>query len=153
LKKFFKRKEKVVMLWTNVWFGFFLKYKEFKKKLNEYNSTSKYSDNKDYNQMFKQLKILNLRHDIGFMQMALMEDIMTIIKGGTNGEKVKIKNIKEELKEREISLQELAKEKQEIDKIENKDEDRTLKQEVDDLKKRVNYLEKIINHPYTKTST
>lgn len=96
---------------------FFYQYNQFKLAFEKYENTEKYSNNERVDKIIKGSKEISISSDIIGMQMALQEDILTIIKGEVRGEKVKIKNPKKELEFRFKLLKELGKEKEEFEKI------------------------------------
>ena len=133
------KKSSYVMDKCLVWF--FYRYNQFKLAFEKYKNTERYANDERVNKMFKETKEISLSYDIMGMQMALYQDIFTIINEEVRGEKVKIKDQKKDLKVRFRLLKEIEKEREEFEKLRGEEEEKDLRDEVEDLKKRVRILE------------
>ena len=125
---------------------FLYRYKVLKWDIEEYNEMPTFFESNNSGQikkMLKELKQMSIESSFSDLKMELMSEKSIILTGKTShGEKVRIKNKEEDLKEREMFMKEVEKDenyfnktKMEIDVVKELREENTI------LKKRITELE------------
>jgi len=125
---------------------FLYRYKVLKWDIEEYEEMPKFFEPDNSGQikkMLKELKQISIEGSFRGLKMELMSEMIMIMSGKTSyGEEVEIKDIKRDLKERDMFMVEVEKDEKDFNKIKmERDVMKELKEENDNLRKRIIELE------------
>lgn len=140
-----KKDKNYIMDRCLMWFLY--RYKVLKWDIEEYENMPTYFESNTSGQvkkLLKELKQMSIESSFSALKMELISEMNMVMLGKTShGEEIRIKDMKKDLKERELFMAEVEKDEKNFNKIKmERNEVRDLQEENDALKRRIIELER-----------